>query len=118
MDAYKCDVCQQFFEGESSRSHDLDLGDFMLRFSVARKQEPVDGGDPPSLELGQPEMIAKMLAVPFVQHKRDLSADGRELWAADLCPVCTLAIFKQALIKAQADSILEALTDSVGEFHE
>jgi len=106
-------------EGEPSHSHDLDLGDFAMRFSIARKQEPPEGGRKPKFELGDPEMIQGMMAaIPMLRSKPDVTEDGRELWSADLCPACTLEVFKQALVKAQTDSIVEALTDSVGEFHE
>jgi len=120
MDAFKCDGCGELFEGVASHSKDLDLGDdFMLRFSVARKQEPSEEElKHEQVVTGMPEAVGDaLMALPFFKRKPDM-LDGKVLYAADLCPACELAVLKRALVRAQTDSIAEALSESLGEIHE
>lgn len=86
--AYKCDNCNQLVEGKPERDKDLPVGDFIMRFALAKKVEPE-----PKKDMNP---IAKALGY-------DDEDDG--LRATDLCPSCLDEVLQLALIQVQAVAI-------------
>src|SRR5262245_20537009 len=117
MDAYKCDGCKALFEGESVKHRDLDLGEFMVRFLVARQVEPA-----PKEELPEGAKQGVVIMPPELKRMMGMEEpemhEGKELHVADLCSDCALDLFKRALVRAQADDIVAQLVTDGEEFRD
>jgi len=111
MDAYKCDNCGQLLEGSAKKLQDFDLGQYVVRFSLARKEESKPEEERQQL---QPHVEDGVMVLPMFREIPK-SEDGMTLHFADMCDPCRLQLLKAALLKAQTDDIASSLFDAVAE---
>src|SRR5262245_54505907 len=114
MDAFKCDGCNRFFDGQTAKTRDLDLDNFMVRLLVARKVEPEPE---PEEEKGHQVIMPPELRRLMNMEKPEMR-DGMVLVLADLCSDCALDLFRRALVLAQTEDIVAQLVADGEEFRE
>ncbi len=111
-DAYKCERCNNLFEGESTRTYDVRAGELLVRMSWARKVEPPEGeaADEPHVHKDSIDIPGGMLERLMMARPETL--DDKRLVNADICPGCRPELIREALVQLTVDLAARA---AVGE---
>ena len=108
--AFKCDNCNNYYDGQSPRERDLRVGDdYLMRVTFAKLvAKPAEERKPVVEEITGlniekiPDGLAALMGMRVGKIEE---LDGKELHAADFCPDCTHKVLADALVQAQAEGV-------------